>query len=126
MGLSPTTQQETPALQQYAINLNDLVTSGKIDPVCGRDREISQLVDILSRRRQNNPILVGDAGVGKTALVEGLAQRIVSGHIPTSLECAQIYSLDLASLQAGAGIKGEFEISLDGTIITEKTVATGE
>ena len=124
VGLSPTTQQETPALQQYAINLNDLVTSGKMDPVCGRDREISQLVDILSRRRQNNPILVGDAGVGKTALVEGLAQRIVSGHIPTSLECAQIYSLDLASLQAGAGIKGEFEDRLKAVLndIQESTL----
>ena len=116
VGLSSSVKQENQALHQYATNLNDLVTSGKLDPVCGRDREISQLIDILSRRRQNNPILVGDAGVGKTAIIEGLAQRVVSGHVPASLECAQIYSLDLGALQAGAGIKGEFEDRLKSVI----------
>jgi len=116
IGLTGISTPEIPALKLYATNLNDLVTSGKIDPVCGRDREISHLIDVLSRRRQNNPILVGDAGVGKTALVEGLAQRIASGHVPTSLECAQIYSLDLGALQAGAGVKGEFEDRLKAVI----------
>jgi type VI secretion system protein VasG len=104
------------ALHRFATNLNELVVAGKMDPICGREKEVSQLVDILSRRRQNNPILVGEAGVGKTAIVEGLAQRIVSGSVPASLESAQIYSLDLGLLQAGAGMKGEFEDRLTQVI----------
>ena len=116
VGLDAPIKTEGEALQRFATNLNELVVAGKLDPVCGREKEVSQLVDILSRRRQNNPILVGEAGVGKTAIVEGLAQRIVAGRVPANLESAQIYSLDLGLLQAGAGIKGEFEDRLNQVI----------
>ncbi|WP_038462767.1 type VI secretion system ATPase TssH [Candidatus Odyssella acanthamoebae] len=116
VGLEMSVKAEGEALQRFATNLNELVVAGKMDPVCGREKEVSQLVDILSRRRQNNPILVGEAGVGKTAIVEGLAQRIVGGSVPASLESAQIYSLDLGLLQAGAGMKGEFEDRLNQVI----------
>lgn len=116
VGLETPVQGKGEALKKFAANLNDLVISGKQDPICGRENEISQLIDILSRRRQNNPILVGEAGVGKTAIVEGLAQRIVAGDVPANLENTQIYTLDLGLLQAGAGIKGEFEDRLKHVI----------
>ncbi len=89
---------------------------GGIDPVFGRDREIRQVIDVLSRRRKNNPILVGEAGVGKTAVVEGLALRIAAGDVPKSLQEAEIAALDLGALQAGAGVKGEFEARMKAVI----------
>ncbi len=104
------------ALAQYTINLTDKARKGEIDPVLGRDVEIRQMVDILIRRRQNNPILTGEAGVGKTAVVEGFALRIVEGDIPPPLRNVAIHTLDLGLLQAGAGIKGEFEERLKQVI----------
>jgi type VI secretion system protein VasG len=99
----------TPALEQFAINLNAQAQLGKIDPAIGRENEIGQIVDILSRRKQNNAILTGEPGVGKTAIVEGLALRIVEQDVPNILKKVTIYALDLGLLQAGAGVKGEFE-----------------
>ncbi|MBN1932249.1 MAG: type VI secretion system ATPase TssH [Desulfobacterales bacterium] len=104
------------ALDQYTINLTDRARKGEIDPVLGRDFEIRQMVDILIRRRQNNPILTGEAGVGKTAVVEGFALRIVEGDVPPPLKNVAIHTLDLGLLQAGAGIKGEFENRLKSVI----------
>ena len=104
------------ALDQYTINLTERARKGEIDPVIGRDFEIRQMVDILIRRRQNNPILTGEAGVGKTAVVEGFALRIVEGDIPLPLKDVAIHTLDLGLLQAGAGIKGEFENRLKSVI----------
>ncbi|MEO8126608.1 MAG: Clp protease N-terminal domain-containing protein, partial [Bryobacteraceae bacterium] len=95
---------KTPNLDQYTVNLTENAKKGKIDPVLGRDFEIRQVVDILTRRRQNNPILTGEAGVGKTAVVEGFAQRIVDGDVPPVLQKVQVRTLDLALLQAGAGV----------------------
>jgi type VI secretion system protein VasG len=107
---------KTPNLDQYTVNLTDRAKQGRIDPVLGRDFEVRQVVDILTRRRQNNPILVGEAGVGKTAVVEGFAMRIAQGDVPPSLRNVVIHTLDLALLQAGAGVKGEFENRLKGLI----------
>ncbi len=107
---------KTPHLDQYTVNLTGNAKAGKIDPVLGRDAEIRQMIDILMRRRQNNPILTGEAGVGKTAVVEGLANRVVLGDVPPALQGVHIHSLDLALLQAGAGVKGEFENRLKGLI----------
>jgi type VI secretion system protein VasG len=104
------------ALEQFTFNLTQRARDGQLDPVLGRDAEIRQVVDILTRRRQNNPILVGEAGVGKTAVVEGLALRIVQGDVPAVLQHVAIHALDLALLQAGAGVKGEFENRLKGLI----------
>src|SRR5215469_11304875 len=100
---------KTPFLDQYTSNLTEKAKQGKIDPVLGRDHEIRQMIDILMRRRQNNPILTGEAGVGKTAVVEGFASRVASGDVPPPLRNVSVRSLDLALLQAGAGVKGEFE-----------------
>ncbi len=97
------------SVEQYTVNLTEKARKGKIDPVLGRDREIRQVVDILMRRRQNNPILTGEAGVGKTAIVEGFAARVASGEVPPALRGVEVLTLDLALLQAGAGVKGEFE-----------------
>ncbi|HYM75940.1 MAG TPA: type VI secretion system ATPase TssH [Candidatus Dormibacteraeota bacterium] len=107
---------KSPNLDQFTINLTEKAKTGKIDPVLGRDFEIRQVVDILMRRRQNNPILTGEAGVGKTAVVEGFALRVAQGDVPPPLRNVTIRTLDLALLQAGAGIKGEFENRLKGLI----------
>ena len=115
---------KTPNLDQYTVDLTARAKAGKIDPVLGRDFEIRQVVDILTRRRQNNPILVGEAGVGKTAVVEGFARRIVEGDVPTPLRNVTLRTLDLALLQAGAGVKGEFENRLKGLIEEVKNSAT--
>ena len=107
---------KTPALDQFTTNLTQRARDGKVDPVIGRDAEIRQLVDILMRRRQNNPILTGEAGVGKTAVVEGLALRVATGDVPEVLRGVEIHVLDLGLLQAGASVKGEFENRLKNTI----------
>ncbi|HLX77255.1 MAG TPA: type VI secretion system ATPase TssH, partial [Acidimicrobiales bacterium] len=107
---------QTPNLDQFTIDLTAKAKSGHIDPVLGRDVEVRQVVDILTRRRQNNPILVGEAGVGKTAVVEGFAVRIAAGDVPPPLKGVTLRTLDLALLQAGAGVKGEFENRLKGLI----------
>ncbi|HRK49061.1 MAG TPA: type VI secretion system ATPase TssH [Pyrinomonadaceae bacterium] len=107
---------KTKALDQYTEDLTAKAAAGKIDPVLGRDFEVRQIVDILTRRRQNNPILTGEAGVGKTAVVEGFALRISQGDVPDPLKNVSVRSLDLGLLQAGAGIKGEFEQRLKGVI----------
>src|SRR5262249_35936421 len=106
---APRAHASTTALDQFTIDLTQRAREGKLDPVFGRDAEIRQLVDILTRRRQNNPILTGEAGVGKTAVVEGFALRIVAGDVPSALKDVTLRTLDLALLQAGAGVKGEFE-----------------
>ena len=103
-------------LEQFCNDLTAQARAGKIDPILGRDAEIRQMIDILTRRRQNNPILTGEAGVGKTAVVEGLALRIASGDVPEALSKVRLMSLDLGMLQAGAGVKGEFENRLKGVI----------
>jgi type VI secretion system protein VasG len=107
---------KTPNLEQYTVNLTERARQGRLDPVLGRDFEVRQVVDILTRRRQNNPILVGEAGVGKTAVVEGFAVRIANGDVPPPLKNVTLRTLDLALLQAGAGVKGEFENRLKGLI----------
>src|SRR5579872_532733 len=115
---------KTPNLDQFTVNLTENARKGKIDPVLGRDFEIRQVIDILTRRRQNNPILTGEAGVGKTAVVEGFALRIAEGDVPPSLKNVTLRTLDLALLQAGAGIKGEFENRLKGLIEEVKSSPT--
>jgi|HubBroStandDraft_5_1064220.scaffolds.fasta_scaffold14271_2 type VI secretion system protein VasG len=106
----------TPFLDQYTTDLTKEAREGRVDAVIGRDREIRQIVDVLMRRRQNNPILTGEAGVGKTAVVEGLALCIASGNVPPALRGVRLHSLDLALLQAGASVKGEFENRLKGLV----------
>ncbi|WP_064604042.1 type VI secretion system ATPase TssH [Photobacterium sp. J15] len=117
-GSSHSLNHSSQALAQYTIDLTAQAKAGEIDPILGRDNEIRQMIDILTRRRQNNPILTGEAGVGKTAVVEGLAQRIADGDVPEVLQNISIRVLDLALLQAGAGMKGEFENRLK-TVIKE-------
>ena len=112
----------TGALDQYTVDLTAKAKAGKIDPILGRDAEIRQVIDILTRRRQNNPILAGEAGVGKTAVVEGFAQRIAAGDVPPALKDVILRTLDLGLLQAGAGMKGEFENRLKSVI--EETKAS--
>ncbi|TAK91418.1 MAG: type VI secretion system ATPase TssH [Aquabacterium sp.] len=107
---------KTPALDQFTTNLTQRALDGKVDPVIGRDTEIRQAIDILMRRRQNNPILTGEAGVGKTAVVEGLALRVAQGDVPTPLQGVAIHVLDMGLLQAGASVKGEFENRLKNVI----------
>ena len=114
---------KTPALDQFTIDLTQQARAGKIDPVLGRDPEIRQIIDILTRRRQNNPILTGEAGVGKTAVVEGFALRVAEGDVPPALKDVAIRSLDLGLLQAGAGVKGEFENRLKSVITEVKASA---
>ena len=107
---------KTPYLDQYTVDLTANARAGRIDPVLGRDAEVRQMVDILMRRRQNNPILTGEAGVGKTAVVEGFANRVAAGDVPPALQGVHVRTLDLALLQAGASVKGEFESRLKGLI----------
>jgi type VI secretion system protein VasG len=114
---------KTPHLDQYTVNLTANAKAGKIDPVLGRDLEVRQMIDILMRRRQNNPILTGEAGVGKTAVVEGFANRVAMGDVPPALQGVHVHSLDLALLQAGASVKGEFENRLKGLINEVKSSA---
>ena len=106
---TPEVEKEVPATISYCLDLTELARSGELDPVIARDQEIIQLVQVLSRRRKNNPVLVGGAGVGKTAIVEGLAQKIADGEVAKSLSDVKVFSLDLGSLVAGAKYKGEFE-----------------
>ena len=113
------------ALSKYAVNLNERARSGKLDPVIGRDEEIRRVLQILSRRTKNNPMLIGEPGTGKTAIAEGLAQRIVRGDVPENLRTKQIFSLDMGALVAGAKYKGEFEERLKA-IVNEVTQADGE
>jgi ATP-dependent Clp protease ATP-binding subunit ClpB len=113
---SPSGDNQFNAMNRYAINLNERAESGKLDPVIGRDEEIRRVLHILSRRTKNNPILVGDPGVGKTAIAEGIAHRIVNGDVPENLKSKIIYSLDMGALIAGAKYKGEFEERLKGVI----------
>ncbi|KGV57819.1 type VI secretion system ATPase TssH [Burkholderia pseudomallei] len=115
-GAAPSAAREGSALARYAIDLTARARAGEIDPVVGRDGEIRQIVDILLRRRQNNPLLVGEAGVGKTAVAEGFALRIVAGDVPPPLRDVELYLLDIGLLQAGASVKGEFESRLRGVI----------
>lgn len=114
---------KTPSLDKFTVNLTAAAKLGKIDPVLGRDDEIRQIIDILIRRRQNNPILTGEAGVGKTAVVEGFALRIATGDVPDPLKGVTILSLDLGLLQAGASVKGEFENRLKSVIAEVKASA---
>ncbi|MEM9052412.1 MAG: Clp protease N-terminal domain-containing protein, partial [Bacteroidota bacterium] len=119
-------QEETyNSLEKYAKNLNDLVQNGKLDPVIGRDDEIRRVLQILTRRTKNNPILIGEPGTGKTAIVEGIAHRIVSGDVPENLKDKTVFSLDMAALIAGAKYKGEFEERLK-SVVKEVTKAEGQ
>ncbi|MCF8300670.1 MAG: ATP-dependent chaperone ClpB [Haliscomenobacter sp.] len=119
------TEDSYNALGKYAQNLNERAENGKLDPIIGRDDEIRRVLHILSRRKKNNPILIGEAGVGKTAIVEGIAWRIVKGDVPENLKTKKIFSLDISSLIAGAKYKGEFEERLKG-VIDDVTEANGE
>ena len=122
---SNSAEEQYNSLNKYARNLNNEAKSGKLDPVIGRDEEIRRVLQILSRRTKNNPILVGEPGVGKTAIAEGLAHRIISGDVPENLKSKQIYSLDMGSLIAGAKYKGEFEERLKA-VVKEVISASGE
>ncbi|MBR0331852.1 MAG: AAA family ATPase, partial [Alistipes sp.] len=122
---SQTSSQEFDALGKYALNLCELARSGKLDPVIGRDEEIRRVLQILSRRTKNNPILVGEAGVGKTAIAEGIARRIIDGDVPENLRSKQIFSLDMGALIAGAKYQGEFEERLKA-VVEEVTSSEGE
>ena len=122
---SQSSEENYQSLSKYAIDLNDAARNGKLDPVIGRDEEIRRVLQILSRRTKNNPILIGEPGVGKTAIVEGLAQRIVRGDVPENLKHKQIFSLDMGALVAGAKYKGEFEERLK-SVINEVVKAEGE
>ncbi|MEG0789457.1 MAG: ATP-dependent chaperone ClpB [Alistipes sp.] len=122
---SQTSSQEFDALGKYAINLNEMARNGKLDPVIGRDEEIRRVLQILSRRTKNNPILVGEAGVGKTAIAEGIAHRIVNGDVPENLKSKLIFSLDMGALIAGAKYQGEFEERLKA-VVQEVIAGDGE
>ena len=111
-----TTKKNLENLNRFALDLIEQAKSGKLDPVIGRDDEIRRVLQILSRRTKNNPVLVGEPGVGKTAIVEGLAQRIFKKDVPENLKNKMIYSLDMGALVAGAKYKGEFEERLKGVV----------
>ncbi|HYX09914.1 MAG TPA: ATP-dependent chaperone ClpB [Bacteroidales bacterium] len=122
---SQTAEDTFNSLERFAINLNERARLGKLDPVIGRDDEIRRLLQILSRRTKNNPVLIGEPGVGKTAIAEGLAHRIVSGDVPENLKSKQVFSLDMGALVAGAKYKGEFEERLKG-VVNEVVASDGE
>ncbi|HBG87009.1 MAG TPA: ATP-dependent chaperone ClpB [Marinilabiliaceae bacterium] len=122
---TPSAEESYNALNRFAINLNDRARSGKLDPVIGRDDEIRRILQILSRRTKNNPILLGEPGVGKTAIAEGLAQRIIDGDVPENLKSKQVFSLDMGALVAGAKYKGEFEERLKA-VVKEVISSEGE
>jgi ATP-dependent Clp protease ATP-binding subunit ClpB len=122
---SSSAEDQYNALSKYAVNLNESARNGKLDPVIGRDDEIRRVLQILSRRTKNNPILIGEPGVGKTAIAEGLAHRIISGDIPDNLSSKQIFSLDMGALVAGAKYKGEFEERLKA-VVKEVIASDGE
>lgn len=122
---SETAENQFNALKKYAINLNDMARTGKLDPVIGRDDEIRRVLQILSRRTKNNPVLIGEPGVGKTAIAEGLAHRIIRGDVPENLKTKVIYSLDMGALIAGAKYKGEFEERLKA-VVKEVIGSAGE
>lgn len=122
---SQTAEDTYNALNRFAINLNDMARSGKLDPVIGRDDEIRRVLQILTRRTKNNPILIGEPGVGKTAIAEGIAHRIVSGDVPENLKTKQLFSLDMGALVAGAKYKGEFEERLK-SVVKEVVSSNGE
>jgi ATP-dependent Clp protease ATP-binding subunit ClpB len=126
MNMNPQEQEpEKPALEKYGTNLTKLAEQGKLDPVIGRDQEIQRAIQILSRRTKNNPVLIGRAGVGKTSLIDGLAQRIVKGEVPESLKNKQLVALDLGALIAGAKFRGEFEERLK-SVLEEIDKANGD
>src|SRR5213075_2025163 len=104
------------ALDAYTINLNHLAKNGKMDPLIGRESELERVIQILCRRRKNNPLLVGEAGVGKTAIAEGLAKRVVDGQVPEILSKAQVYALDMGALLAGTKYRGDFEQRLKAVL----------
>jgi len=122
---SPSAEESYNALGRYAIHLNEMALQGKLDPVIGRDEEIRRILQILARRSKNNPVLLGEPGVGKTAIAEGLAQRIVRGDVPENLTSKQVYSLDMGALIAGAKYKGEFEERLKA-VVKEVVGSAGE
>lgn len=122
---SQTAENQFNSLKKYALNLNDLARQGKLDPVIGRDEEIRRVLQILSRRSKNNPVLIGEPGVGKTAIAEGLAHRIIRGDVPENLKTKTIYSLDMGALIAGAKYKGEFEERLKA-VVKDVTASDGD